>query len=80
MSVEFKDRTHSVVPPEKTASAEDGEILTTAHGARPGLMTRLGLTGESFKQRTLDGKENLDASEDFPLLSKGRKLQTSTIN
>lgn len=57
MSVDFKD-VHSVKQPEKTASAEDGEILTVAHGGRPGLMTRLGLTAESFKQRTLDDKHN----------------------
>jgi hypothetical protein len=74
MSVDFKDRTHSVVPPEKTASTEDGEILTTAHGARPGLMTRLGLTGESFKQRTLDGEDDLDILENCTLLSKVLKF------
>jgi amino acid transporter len=44
--------------PEKTSSTDDGEILTTAHGARPGLLTRLGVTGESFKRRTLDDKHN----------------------
>ena len=57
MSVDFKD-VRPAVPPEKSASAEDGEILTNAHGARPRLMTRLGLTGESFKRRTLDDKHN----------------------
>ena len=57
MSVDFKD-VRPVKEPEKIASAENGEILTTEHGARPGLMTRLGLTGESFKRRTLDDKHN----------------------
>lgn len=56
MSVDFKD-SHNVIKPERTASAEDGDILTTAHGARPGLWTRMGLTPESFKRRTLDGEQ-----------------------
>ena len=57
MSTEFKGM-HSAKEPEKSVSAEDGEIHTTAHSARPGLLTRLGVTGESFKRRTLDDKHN----------------------
>ena len=38
---------------------ETSEIVTTHNVVnRPGLMTRLGLTGESFKRRTVDDKHN----------------------
>ena len=43
---------------EKGHSDEDGEVITTATGARPPLMTRLGLTPDSFRRRTLADKHN----------------------
>lgn len=66
MSVDFKDGTHPVIPDNekayKTTSGEsdsgDGQILTTATGARPSFWTRMGVTPESFKQRTLSDKHN----------------------
>jgi len=37
---------------------QDGDIYTANNIQRPSLMTRLGLTAESFKRRTLDDKNN----------------------
>ena len=58
MSVDFKDSVKATDPEKTNGYPEEGEILTSATGARPGLMTRLGLTGESFKRRTLSDKHN----------------------
>lgn len=59
---DFKDGTHQVVPANEKYSPSpephDGEVLTTATGARPGFWTRMGLTGESFKRRTISDKHN----------------------
>ena len=56
--MDFKD-SHPVVEPEKgVSSSEDGEIITTANTARPSFLTRLGVTPDSFRQRTLDDKHN----------------------
>ncbi len=51
---------HAVVGSEKgfTPSDSDGDVVTTHNAERPGLMTRLGLTGASFQRRTLDDKHN----------------------
>ncbi|TKA82498.1 hypothetical protein B0A55_01240 [Friedmanniomyces simplex] len=38
--------------------AQDGDIYTANHVDRPNLMTRLGLTPDSFRQRTLADKHN----------------------
>lgn len=49
------------VEPEKgyvTSPSEEGDIVTVQNAERPGLMTRLGLTPESFQQRTLADKHN----------------------
>ncbi len=59
---DFKD-SHTVVEPEKGVSStrspsEEGDIITNHNAERPGLLTRLGLTGDSFKRRTLDDKHN----------------------
>lgn len=37
---------------------DEGQVVTIANGARPPLMTRLGLTPDSFRQRTLSDKHN----------------------
>lgn len=62
---DFKDGTHQVhpenekgMPPSPDYDNGDGEILTAATGARPNFWTRMGLTGESFKRRTLSDKHN----------------------
>lgn len=62
---DFKDGSHKVVPNEKDNGSPapdydtgDGQVLTTATGARPGFWTRMGLTGESFQRRTLTDKNN----------------------
>ena len=56
--MDFKD-SHKASNAEKSGSLsnEDG-VITTATGARPPLMTRLGLTADSFKRRTLADKTN----------------------
>jgi amino acid transporter len=49
---------------ETTTSSQDGQVFTTYedrppfYEERPGLMTRLGLTAESFKRRTLADEHN----------------------
>ncbi|KAK4570157.1 Amino-acid permease inda1 [Recurvomyces mirabilis] len=43
---------------DTTRTTQEGDIVTTHNVARPGLMTRLGLTPDSFRQRTLDDKHN----------------------
>lgn len=40
------------------SSDGEGDIVTVRNADRPGLMTRLGLTPESFQQRTLADKHN----------------------
>lgn len=64
---DFKDGTHAVVPenekgvkvsPSPDYDSGDGQILTAATGLRPGIWTRLGLTPESFRRRTLADKHN----------------------
>lgn len=62
--MEAKQNDPVVASDEKgyTSSSGDGEgegdIITTRNAERPGLMTRLGLTKESFQRRTLDDKHN----------------------
>lgn len=58
--MDFKDS--HVVEPEKGfaagSSSDEGDVVTTRNAERPGLMTRLGLTKESFERRTLSDKHN----------------------
>lgn len=43
----------------KSQTSEEGQIVTQYDdGMRPGLMTRLGLTPDSFRKRTLADKHN----------------------
>ena len=43
---------------DTSRTTQEGDIITTHNVERPGLMTRLGLTPDSFRQRTLDDKHN----------------------
>lgn len=40
------------------ARTDDGAIVTTHNAAPPSIWTRLGLTADSFRRRTLDDKHN----------------------
>ncbi|KAK3697495.1 Amino-acid permease inda1 [Vermiconidia calcicola] len=53
---DFKD-SHKVGDPEKVSSEEDGEVYAT-NAERPPFLTRLGLSPDSFRRRTLDDKHN----------------------
>jgi yeast amino acid transporter len=48
------------VEPEKgyQSPSDEGDVYTVHNAERPGLMTRLGLTPESFQKRTLADKHN----------------------
>ncbi|KAK5175159.1 Amino acid permease [Saxophila tyrrhenica] len=57
---EAKD-SHSVSGPEKgfnNVVAGEGDVITVKNAERPDLMTRMGLTKESFERRTLADKHN----------------------
>ena len=59
--MDAKDESHVDTMPEKgpsSPSSDEGDIITVRNAERPGLMTRLGLTKESFQQRTLAEKHN----------------------
>lgn len=58
--MDFKDGTHKVADEKGVikprGSFEDGDIITDP--PKPPLLTRLGLTADSFRQRTLADKHN----------------------
>jgi yeast amino acid transporter len=56
--MDFKDHSHSVSSAEKNGAPAEGEVYTTQNAERPGLMTRLGLSAESFQRRRLADKHN----------------------